>query len=309
MSRKLLCEILMIALFVTAFFLTNIHVASAKKKVIKKQYTMLQGSSKLISSLYKCKVKTGNLKNIKVSKKKYIGVVAKAKKTGKSKITITTTKKKYIYTIKVLSLAKVNTTATSRLSEKVEKLEPLSKYAYTDMNGDGVTDLYADGYAYAYNYMKNKLIKRKFDVYAPNVSSMYISKKKKMIYLEASKGTDIRSDASVVPASSSTNPSSEEDEYVEYTGTDVSVFYSFHDTMYSDSNYFKILHDYSIMHYTYPAYFVSSDKYDPDKDYYCFKDPIYDQDDYYYEPFTYDGIAKKVDKMMPDRVEVPLIVK
>ena len=290
----------MIAFVVTAAFATKTYDASAAKKVVKKQYTMLQGSSKIINSSYKCSVKTANSKALKVSKKKHIGVVIKAKKAGKSKITVTTSKKKYIYTIKVLSLAKANAAATALLSKQVEELKPSAQYAYTDMNGDGVTDLYADGYAYAYNYMNKRVVKRKLDVYAPNVKSIYVSNKKKMIYLEASEGADIRSDAAVVPASSNPNPSTDEDEYVEYSGTDVSVFYEFDDTMYYNSGYFSILHDYSIKHYTYPACFVNPDEYDPNKDYYCFNDEHYDQDDYYYEPFTYDGIAKKVDEMMPD---------
>jgi hypothetical protein len=65
----------------------------------------------------------------------------------------------------------------------------------------------------------------------------------------------------------------------------------------------------SIYKYTYPQEFVPKKEYKEGVDYYCFHDEYYDQDDYWYEPFTFDGIEANVDKHMPGKKEVQLVVE
>lgn len=279
------------------------QVSSAKKKVVKNTYVVLQSQSKHIGHSYKNRIINSNPKKIKIKKNKQEGIFVTAKKPGKAKLKVITKKTKYIYTIKVLSIDDIEKTATKKLNEKLSKLGISSGYVLADLNGDKVTDLYANGCCYAYNYFNKKLIKITLDVCPENIESIRISQEKRMIYLEAAPGTAARTTEA---PSVLTPPTTKDDDFDPYYGTPIGVFYGFDDTTYYDDGFFLVNRDYSIQKYTFPQYFVDSKIFVEGTDYYFFNDVNYDQDDYWYEPFTKEDIEKKIDSLMPDSILFPV---
>ena len=105
------------------------------------------------------------------------------------------------------------------------------------------------------------------------------------------------------------DPEEEEEEEDIYIGARVGIFFVFEKLTSRDNAFWKNAETTSIVRYAHPEMFVPPDEYVEGKDYYCSNDPHYDQDDYWYEPFTADKIIEKVDERMPDKVQIPLVRK
>jgi hypothetical protein len=100
----------------------------------------------------------------------------------------------------------------------------------------------------------------------------------------------------------------DEEEFDYYRGDVYGVFCIFDEDFGHLDTFFNCETNCSIYKYTYPQEFVPKKEYKEGTDYYCFHDEYYDQDDYWYEPFTFDGIEANVDKHMPGKKEVQLVI-
>ncbi|MBO4395818.1 MAG: hypothetical protein J5819_05675 [Eubacterium sp.] len=245
---------------------------------------------------FKATVKIKNKKIAKAKKKKKF-VAVTGIKAGKTKMIVKMGKRKedkVTYIIKVFNKQEVEKKAEEKLNLKAKSLGTVGKYAMTDLNYDGITDMFADGDLYAYDYSTDKVIRRKTGIDATALDRLFMSKKKHMLCMEAATGTAV----------SLLKPDEEEpDDTDYYSGKFVRLFYEF-----SEYDYFDGSCDYGILRYDHPEQFVDKKHYTAGTDYYCFYDSTYDQDDYWYEWFTEDEIETHVNQMVPDAEEVSLMV-
>lgn len=152
----------------------------ALAKVKREKVVMLQGSTRIVpmdsTDVKNLKIKKNN---IKVTAKDF-AVTIKAKKVGKSVITysIPGLKDKYRIDVKVLSLKKVKKASTAKLKKAQKKLAKGAKYAYYDLNRDGIKELLTPGKITYYDYAKKKCVSKKY-----NFSDIYVSKSSDMFLM------------------------------------------------------------------------------------------------------------------------------
>lgn len=303
MSKKHLKVLLFVAALIVTFSFANIS-ASAKVKTVTRNQSVLKGSSIILYksnwySGYKITIKNkSKIKTKKIKNSKGGGVRVTGKKVGKATVTLKTKKKHYIYKISILDVASTDALAKKQLQDKKSTIPNVTSYAYADFNVDGVTDLYADGFLYAYNYKTGKIKSKDLNINPANVRRILVSKKKRTAYFEASK------DAYLYQNEYYDDP---EEEFDYYKADVFGQFCVFDNDFGYYGTFFDCNLDHSIYRYIYPKEFVSAEEYVEGVDYYCFHEDNYDQDDYWYEPFTYEGIEDKLVKLMPEKEEIKLI--
>ena len=181
------------------------------------------------------------------------------------------------------------------LMETLKTLKNVKKYAFIDMTGDGVKDVFANGAVYTY-VSKTKTVKKIQLVYNSDkklkkYGKMYVSKKKKRIYFVSK---DKKKYCGY------------DDKYCEYyTGW----FYRMKDI----KNCFDLDGKYHANDYRFfarvksPKYFVPKTKYKKGRKYYRYDFTWDDQDDQWYKLLTTKQMKNKLNKMMPGMKKVKFI--
>ena len=279
---------------------------SAKVKVMKKICCVVEGGTRLLKGSdlicddYTVTVSGNGCATAKKNKKdssallnpyndyQYNGVIVIGKKEGRSKVILKTKKKKYIYPVIVKSKESVRNHARAALAAAIEAAQnkPESKWAYVDLNGDGVEDLFDNGNLIAYDYEKEKTVTRKTGLDISKVGEVSVSKKKKILYAEAATGSALR----VIKADDDEDP---------YAGEVVGSFFTF-----DEREIFKINREFGIIRIAIPKEFLPEEEYAKGKNYYCINDPTYDQDDLWYEIYDDKKLEKKIASVIPDAVRV-----
>ncbi len=324
MNKRVFKAFLVAFALVVTFSFINVN-ANAKVKKVTRNQCVLKGASIILTKSngyanYTIAIKNkGKIKVKKIKNYNGGGVKVTGKKVGKATVTLKTKKKHYVYNINILDIASTDALAREQLEYKKSTLANVKSYAFADFNGDGVTDLYADGFLYAYNYKTGSIKTVELDIIPANVSRIFVSKKKKTAYFEASKDGYVRQiiydddedygDEAPVDEGDVAVDEEDEEEFDYYRGDVYGVFCIFDEDFGHLDTFFNCETNCSIYKYTYPQEFVPKKEYKEGTDYYCFHDEYYDQDDYWYEPFTFDGIEANVDKHMPGKKEVQLVVR
>lgn len=261
------------ALLLSMIFLGLCMPVRAEAKTIKKNVTVLQGTTRKIpmDSTDVEQLKVSN-KNISVTAKDFF-VKVKAKKAGKTTITfkIKALNQSYKYTVTVLSAKKVEKAAHKKIKAYYSKLPKGTRYAYLDLNQDGVRELYHSGKIIYYDYKKNKCAVQKC-----GFKELYRSSKSKYIlavYQKPRKTTEF------IYWSEYFVPSNEHIFRLDATGT------GFREYTEEGKN----------------VYGANAP--------YAYYDYGYDQDDYEYEALTKDQVIKKLSKKIPGYKKVVLKTK
>ncbi len=239
---------------------------------------------------FKAKVKIADKKIARVKKKKK-SVEVTGVKAGKTKMTVKMGKDRIVYKVKVYNKNEVQKKAGSKLDLKARSLGTINKYAMTDLNGDGITDMFADGDLYAYDYQNNDVVMVKTEIDASALDKLFISEKEHVLYMEAATGAAVMIKG---------DPNKKKDYY---SGKFTGLFFEFDTYEYFDGDCGK-----GFIQYFHPELFVDKKDYVEGTDYYCYYDSSYDQDDYWYEWFTKEQIPERLQKLIPDAVEIPLTV-
>lgn len=276
----------------------NIHNAQAKKAanvtIIKKPYVVMEGATREITpDSFKVKYSVNNNKIVSVIKDKpqmystvspkagagyTYGILVKGKKCGTTKITFKKAGKKTVYTVKVLSKAFVKKQSKKALNKYIKKYAGKDNCSYMDFNGDGIKEVYHDGKFTYYNYAINKVVTK--DAPVTEYDRLYASYKNHLLY--AAYNEDDNSTGSY------------EDDAI-----DCGRF-----MLFNEAKVFDFLdYDVRIGKYVKPKEYVG-DKYVEGTDYYLLRDSGYDQDDYWYEPYTEEEKEEYVSKNMPDKKEI-----
>ncbi len=273
----------------------NAKKANAEATVVEKECKVIEGEKVVLQDseeIYEgCKVENADDSIAKVTKRNdgVDGAMVKGKKVGSVEIKLISSETTFVYKVQVLSKKSVNQEAMKAL--KKITIKKGKKYAFADLNGDGVKDLFLGKNIYGYNYLTKKVVKKYTGIKPKNLAAIYVSTNKKMLYMQAKKGKKIGRRGKV----SKNDP---------YTGKVVGAFYGFWDERYDTSMFFERDKEYYIIKYDKPKNFVKN--YKKGKKYYCFNDDHYDQDDYWYMPFTEKKIMKKVKSKMGKMKKVKL---
>ncbi|MBR6229019.1 MAG: hypothetical protein IKQ97_04715 [Eubacterium sp.] len=216
------------------------------------------------------------------------GVVVTGKSAGIGKVTVKTKKKKYIYTVTVLDPEAVRAEAAEALAPELEKAksDSNSRWAYTDLNGDGIEDLFVDGTMIGYDYIKKSTVSRKTGINLPALGAIYTSKENKTVYFEAVTGSAIILE----------KQDPDEDFFA---GDKIGMFFVF-----DEGAVFDNLSNYYVIKYAHPEKIIKKKYYDENETYTCLNDPTYDQDDLWYECFDTKLLNKKMKTIMPDKAKV-----
>lgn len=188
---------------------------------------------------------------------------------------------------------KLKAESKTALMETLKTLKNVKKYAFIDMTGDGVKDIFANGVVYTYD-SKIKTVKKTQLVYNTDkklkkYGKMYVSKKKKRVYFVSKDKKKYGFD-----------------EYCEYyTGW----FYRMKDIKkYSDVDGKYHTGDYRYFaRVKSPKYFVPKAKYKKGRKYYKYDFTWDDQDDQWYKLLTTKKMKKKLKKMMPGMKKVKFV--
>ena len=276
--------------------------ASAKVNITNKTCTVVEGGTKLLAGsdriCEKYSVTVSDTDKVKAKKNKkdygsilnpynayrYSGVIITGKKQGKTKVVLKSKKRKYIYTVTVLSAETVRQSAQDALADAVTAAQGKadSKWVNADLNGDGIDDLFDNGVLFAYDYEKGKTVKCKTGLDASKIGSIDVSAKTKMMYVTAASGSAL----SVIGSGDD-----------EYSGEVVGAFFAF-----DEEKVFKINHNFGIVRNEVPKDFVGKKGFD--KYYYCINDSSYDQDDLWYEYYNDKQLDKKIASALPDAMRI-----
>ena len=206
----------------------------------------------------------------------YNGVFVKGKKAGSYKVTVRAgKKKKYVYRVKVLSAADTEKKALNALDECVAGLDPSVDHrpAFIDFNGDEIPDLLADNRIYAYQYDKDKVVSFKTGLKRDSIRDIYVSKDAHIAYIGVEPDLSKKKKGETAP-------------YV------VAGRYFIFD--YSEP--FSVLSKVELY-----ALLDGEDKIAA----YCYHDSSYDQDDLWYDVFTYEDWQAKLLETGFERVSPP----
>ena len=183
----------------------------------------------------------------------------------------------------------VKTESKNALMALLPTLKNVEKYAYVDMTGDGIKDIFANGIVYTYD-SKTKSVKKVQLLYRTNkklkkFGKVYISKKKKMIYIVCKDKKKYGGDYGRY-----------------YTG----LFYKMKDIKNVEADEGK----YRVEDYRYfariakPKKFVSKKDLKKSKKFFIYNYSWNDQDDAWYNYLTTKKMKKKLEKMMPGKKKV-----
>lgn len=270
------------------FCLFTIGTANAKSniKTVKKFIVVMEGATRELSDYEEAgeKIKVGNKKIATFMKNKpYSGVsrenngvyltLLKGVKAGKTTITITRKKERVVYKVTVYSKKSIQEKAKKALSAYKKKYEKLETFAYVDFNGDGVKEIYHAGAFTYYNYAMKKVVTKNLSM--KKASTLYISPKKKLMFEVLKSPIEIKDNR--------------------MSRTVYGKFYYFNEE--------KVFHPYdsgvAVSKYKYPQDYVPAKDYIKGKKYFFIDDSHYDQDDYWYEPFTKESVTTFIKKKMP----------
>ena len=245
---------------------------AAEAKVVNKTVVVLKGAKKNINlsgSPFKKKVSN---KNVKVKENREdLTLTVTGKKVGTSKITVTYSKNsKAQYTVKVLSQSKVKKISDAKLKKYVKKMKKKTKYAYVDINDDGVKEVFHNGAFTYYNYITKKLVTKKYDI-----KTLYVSKGSDRVF-------------ALLPDDKVTT----DEDFVYF-----SVFYERDLTMVLD------LKEPNTGYRKYTD--AGKASYETTKEY-AFYDHLYEQDDYNYVGYTLDELKAQLRAKMPNIKEVKM---
>lgn len=217
------------------------------------------------------------------------GFLIKGKKSGKTKITVTTAQKKYIYTVTVVSKKSVQKASKKALTKYAGTLKNTKQCAYMDFNGDGVKELYHDGYFSYYNYVLKKVVTKPLsDKLITKVSSLLVAPKSHLMFAIPSKETLI---------------GDPDPDYANYSGSLYGWF-----AFFNEEKVFDLRSDVSFLKYQNPEVFIG-DNYVKGTDYYCLNVPSYDQDDYWYKAYTKKEMDQKITELLPNTISVKFTTK
>lgn len=157
------------------------NTSAAKTTLVKKNISLIQGSTRSVE------MDATDVKKLKIKGKKFAKITAKdfyvkikGKKAGKVTVTfeIPAVEKKYKITAIILAKKETNKKSIKKLNKYLSKLPKGTKYAFVDINKDGIKELYLENKFVYYDYQK-KQCKTK----AHNFKEIYISTgKQKRIY-------------------------------------------------------------------------------------------------------------------------------
>ena len=203
----------------------------------------------------------------------YNGVYVKGKKAGSYKVTVRPSKKeKYVYKVKVLSAEETEQKALNALDEYIAGLDSTVDYkpCYFDFNGDGISDMLAGNKIYAYQYDTGKVVSVKTGLKRDRFRDIYISKDNHIAYIGVEPDLSKKKKGESAP-------------YVvagRYFVFDLSVPFG----VRSEVELY--------------ALFDKEDKIAG----YCYHDSSYDQDDLWYDAFTYEDWQAKLQETGFERV-------
>lgn len=219
------------------------------------------------------------------------GLLLKGKKAGKTTITVTTSSKKYIYTVTVISKKSVQDASKKALTKHANTLKNTKQCAYMDFNGDGIKELYHDGNFSYYNYVLKKVVTKPYisDKSITQVSSLLVDTKSHIMFAIPKEERFI---------------GDPDPNYAMYSGY---IYGSF--AFFNEEKVFDILSKHvHFLRYQQPEEFLG-DRYEEGTDYYCLEVPSYDQDDYWYEAYTKEEMDQKLDEFLPNAVQVKFTKK
>lgn len=270
---------------------------SSDAKTVHKSFVVMQGGTRALpfgTAKSSCKIQ--GKKYISISKNQKTSyskvsvkadrttypILVKGKKAGKGKITLRTGKKTTVFSVKVLSKKSVNKTATKKLKAYKARLKGKDQCLYADFNGDGIKELYHnDSFTY-YNYALKKLVTKGAPVIS--LSKIYTCGKSHMLFAIPSKETRLGEKGS-------------DEERIVYG----------HFFFFNEAKIFDFLNqDVALSQYVKPEIYVGS-RYSNGTSYYFLDDSSYDQDDYWYLPYTEDEMQTFLDQKMPSRKELKLV--
>ena len=289
-KKRVIIVSMAIAMVVSGLGFGRAHIAQAASK---NTFVVMEGTTREITpNSYKVKYSVSDKKKIAIIKDKAqsyskvspkagdgynYGILVKGKKAGNTKLTLDNAGKKTEYNVKVLSKAGVNKKAKKALKKYVNKYSGKSGCAYMDFNGDGIKEVLHNGRFTYYNYAINKVVTKKAPV--TDYEKLYISYKNKLMYATIKN----------------------EDNNSKEDAVDIGSFF-----IMNEAKVFDFLNNnVRIGKYTNPRNYLG-DKCVEGTDYYLIRDAGYDQDDYWYEPYTKDAMDRWIDELMPDKVEVKL---
>lgn len=287
------------ALFLCTAMVISGNPVDAKVKVKKINLDVMEGTTRLLTAdLTQKKFANSNKKKATVVKKKrsafgtiatesecpYYNTLVLGKKAGKTTITVKKKKKKFVYTVRVLSKTSVQKAAKKALQKYAKTLSNTKQCAYVDFNGDGVKDLYHDGFFSYYNYAVKKVVTKEAPM--KGIGKLYLSPKTHYLFATPQKETKV---------------GDPDPEYKQYSGDLYGEFLFFNEEKVFDF----ASHRAQLIKYAEPKEFVGED-YVEGTDYYCIKIPDCDQDDYWYISYTEAERDKKLQEWMPGMVEVPM---
>ena len=282
--------------------------AEAKKKTVKRSCQVVCGGSILLPQTdtisevgYPVKVSDKSVIGAEKNKESEVtrvinpgnvqpmnGVIVTGKSVGNSKVTVKLKKKKYVYNVTVLDPETVRAEAAQALAPELEKAkaDSGSRWAYTDLNGDGIEDLFVDGTMIGDDYITKTTVSLETGINLPALGAIYTSKERKTVYFEAVTGSAIIAE----------EPDPDEDFS---TGDKIGMFFVF-----DEGGVFKQLYYFCVIKYAHPEKIIRKKVYDKNETYCCFYDPHYDQDDLWYECYDTKLLKKKMKKILPDKTLV-----
>lgn len=300
------CKIWVAAIIfcVSAFTASTVSVNAKNIKTLNKNIMVMEGATRLLTNdTFHATYKVTDKKIVTVIKDRLssystvvtqadsyeYGFLIKGKTSGITKITVTTAQKKYIYTVTVVPKKSIQKAAKKALTKYADTLKNTNQCAYMDFNGDGVKELYHDGYFSYYNYVLKKVVTKPFSNKSiTKVSSLLVAPKSHLMF--------------AIPSNELLIGDPDPD-YAIYSGSIYGCF-----AFFNEEKVFDLLSNVYFLKYQYPESFVG-DTYVKGTDYYCLQVPGYDQDDYWYEAYTKKEMDQKITDLLPHAISVIFTTK
>lgn len=302
------CKIWVATVFfcVFAFSAGIVSVNAKDSKTVKKDIVVMEGATRLLThDTYHATYKVSNKNTATVIRDRLssystvasrddsyeYGFLIKGKKAGITKITVTTPTKQYIYNVTVVSKKSVQKAAKKALTTYADTLKETKQCAYMDFNGDGVKELYHDGYFSYYNYVLKKVVTKPYssDKSITQLASLLVAPKSHLMF--------------AIPAKELLIGDPDPD-YAIYSGSLYGRF-----AFFNEEKVFDLLsRNVYFLKYQFPEEFIR-DNYVEGTDYYCLQVTGYDQDDYWYEAYTKEEMDKKIAVLLPDAINVTFTAK
>lgn len=295
-SKKVMHSLLILFLsgvaLVAACSPSNTTTVAAKQKVKKKTIVVMEGATRLFfNPSVKTTCKIANKSKVAILKNKQstfskvapgtgmggYGYLLKGKKAGKTKIVTTNREEKVTYTVTVISKKKVKSLAKKALSKYTKYETKEKQYLYRDFNGDGVKEIYYNGSFIYYNYAVKKVVTKKLDI--KNLKTLYINPKNKMLFAITKEDRGLYGEKTI-----------KNDTYVMYGN------YIF----FNEEKVFDFTTNVQIAKYVDPKEYVPNYL---EGDYYFLHVNNFDQDDFWYKPYTQEELENRIQKEFPQKID------